>query len=461
MTTRLLAVLFLVATFSLPLAAQERLRLHGSNTVGERLAPELVSAWLRSTGYDDIRRVDVAFDEIELHARRGHETRIVEIHAHGSSTGFAGLAAGVADIAMASRPAAPADARPGLGRLDSLEQEIVLALDGLAIVVHPGNPLRTLSKAQLQAVFSGRITDWSALDNSGQGPGRRIALRARDEKSGTWESFRTLVLGNAALMPGAQRYESTAQLAASVAADPNAIGFVGLVGVQGVRALAISDGGLAVGPSTDEVAVEDYPLSRRLYLYLPPRPTALAREFVDFALANRGQAVVERVGFVSQNIRPYAGVTRGDTPDEYQSLVRGARRLSLNFRFGAGAAFLDSKAQRDLDRLAEFMRQPVQADQRLLLLGFSDAAEAVPVLAVALSNERVDYIANRLSERGIDPARALGLGGAAPVAASDSPLGKQRNRRVEVWLAGRREQMTGTGGVSGGIRPTNQSVRID
>lgn len=132
---------------------QERLRLHGSNTIGERLAPELASGWLRAEGFDDIRRVAVAFEEIELHARRGEQMRIVEIHAHGSSTGFKGLGSGATDIAMSSRPTTPADAGAQVGRLDSPGQEVVLALDGLAIIVHPGNPLRELSKAQVRAIF--------------------------------------------------------------------------------------------------------------------------------------------------------------------------------------------------------------------------------------------------------------------------------------------------------------------
>jgi len=468
MRTIFLFCLVLTTALS-PAVGQERLRIHGSNTVGEKLAPELASAWLQAEGFSDIRRVEVAFEEIELHARRGASTRVVEIHAHGSSTGFKDLASGSADVAMSSRPSTAADAVAAVGKLDSSEQEIVLALDGLAVIVHPRNSQRNLSKSQLQAVFAGRIQDWSELGRSERGrsergrselgrseqgqPRGRIVLHARDEKSGTWESFRTLVLGSEALSTSALRYESTAQLAAAVAADPAAIGFVGLAGVQGVRALGISDGGAAVTPSREEVAVEDYPLSRRLYFYLPASPHTLSRSFIEFCLARDGQALVEKVGFISQNIRAYAGVPRVDAPQDYQLLVKGAKRLSLNFRFGSGAAFLDNKAQRDLDRLAAFMQQPDQQDQSLMLLGFSDADEALPVLAVALSNERVDYVANRLAERGVDPARSRGMGGAAPVAANDSQLGKQRNRRVEVWLrqAGPRTASTVGASAAAGI----------
>jgi phosphate transport system substrate-binding protein len=100
------------------------------------------------------------------------------------------------------------------------------------------------------------------------------------------------------------------------------------------------------------------------------------------------------------------------------------------------------------------MRRPEQHNRPLLLLGFSAAGETLPYLATSLSNERVDYVANRLTERGIDPARSRGMGGTAPVASNDSLLGKQRNRRVEVWLgpAGQLAGPTGPSGSNAGVR---------
>lgn len=439
MSVRLLCLLLIVCSSSA--LAEERLRLHGSNTIGERLAPELARAWLRAEGFADILAVQRGAEEIELHGRQGERLRIVEIKAHGSSTGFAGLASGMADVGMASRPTREGDAPAAtLGRLADPRQEVVLALDGLAIIVHPDSPLRTLHKSQVKAIFSGAATDWSQFG----APAGRIALHARDENSGTWESFRALVLGGADLSPTAARYESTRQLAQAVAADPNAIGFVGLVGTEGVRALAIADGGAAIAPQREDVAVEDYPLSRRLYFYLPPQPDPLARAFVDFALGEAGQALVEQIGFVSQNIRAYASTPRSDAPTDYRQMVGGAQRLSLNFRFDQGSARLDSKAQRDLDRLVRFMGEPAQKGRPLLLMGFSDSDETLPYLALSLSNDRVDFVADRLAALGLHPARARGMGGTAPVAANDSALGRQRNRRVEAWLGAPGDRVAGS-----------------
>jgi phosphate transport system substrate-binding protein len=259
-------------------------------------------------------------------------------------------------------------------------------------------------------------------------------LHARDANSGTWETFRTLVLGSAELRSGARRHESTAELAQAVASDRGAIGFVGLAGIGETRALAISDGGAAMPPTRLGVAVEDYPLARRLYLYRPEPASALAQDFLDFALSPAGQVVVERSGFVPQQVRGYNAPPRQDVGDEYRALVDGADRLSLNFRFDTGSSLLDSKALRDLDRLGAFMRQPDHRGRSLILLGFADANEISPYQALALSNDRADFIASCLEERGIAVRRVRGLGGSAPVASNDSHAGRHRNRRVEVWL---------------------------
>jgi phosphate transport system substrate-binding protein len=414
------------------LAAAQVVRIHGSNTIGERLAPALAEAWLRAEGFETIERSVPATNEVTLRGVQGAQTLTIEIRAHGTSTGFASLRAGTADIAMASRQVSADEVTQAaaLGRLDSPEQEAVIALDGVAAIVHPDNPLRQLRIDQLRAVFSGAVRDWSAVG----GRVAPIALHARDERSGTWETFRTLVLADAALAASARRYESTQALAAAVAADPQAIGFVSLTGVGDARALAIADAPRAVPPEGFTVAVEDYPLSRRLFLYAPADAKPESAALVEFALSAEGQRVVEHAGFVAQDVRPYRVEVHRDAPHEYLALVRDAQRLSVNFRFGAGSRLLDGKMLRDVERLAAYMRDPANRRRDLMLLGFADASEASPYLAVTLSNDRVDLVAGLLEDRGVAASRSRGMGGAAPIASNDTSQGRMRNRRVEVWV---------------------------
>lgn len=417
---------------SVAVAQDQTLRVHGSNTLGERLAPALAEAWLAARGHARIERFAPAHDELLVRGSGPRGRLEVEIRAHGSSTGFADLLAGAADLAMSSRPVNGEEAARGrvLGALDSARQEAVLALDGVAVVVHPDNPLRQATLAQLRAIFSGTVRDWAQV---GRDPGP-IRLHARDARSGTYETFRSLVLGESGLHPAVRRYESTRELAQAVRADPDAIGFVGLAGIGEARALAVADAGEALLPTPFAVALEDYALSRRLYLYHAERAPPLAREFVAFALSPAGQKVVDASGFVAQQARALPSTLRRDTPHAYRALVRDAERLSLNFRFGTGSSLLDSKAQVDLERLAAFMRQPGQQGRELRLLGFADASEIAPYYALTLSNDRADLVAQQLGARGVAVRRVRGMGGAAPLAGNHSASGRQRNRRVEVWL---------------------------
>lgn len=414
-------------------AEHTRLRLHGSNTVGARLAPALATGYAQARGWAIAgERREGEATTIEL--SRGADTLRVEIEAHGTGTGYAALVEGRADLWMASRPATPGevDGARAIGRLDAPAQEHVIALDGLAVIVHPANPVAALDVADVARMFRGELRDWSQLG----GPRMPVSLHARDDRSGTFDTFRTLVLRGGALSSRAARYESSDRLAAAVLRERGAIGFVGLASVGRARAVGISDGGAhALLPGELAVATEDYALSRRLFLYNRADAPALVRDFVEFALGDAGQRTAERIGFVAQEIRALRVPPRDDADAEYAALTRGALRLSVNFRFSDGIGFLDTKALRDLDRLVQWVRSTGISGRELMLFGFADANEANPVQAIGLSTERADYVAAELARHGIGAGRIRGVGDAAPVADDATGTGRSRNRRVEVWLA--------------------------
>lgn len=424
-------------------AQATRLCLSGSNTVGGTLAPELVKAWANQQGWRVQSQAQPVLDETRLVLASPRGAITVDVLAHGTSTGYAALRDGDCDLWMASRPVRDEEVEGArlLGPLYEQGQEHVIALDGLAVIVHPSNPLTALTVDQVRDIFSGRIRDWSQVG----GARGAIVLHARDDRSGTYDTFRSLVMGSAAL-GAATRYESTDQLAAAVAADPRAIGFVGLAGVGRAKALALSERGTSpMAPTTLSVATEDYVLARRLFLYSAGQPRAEARALIDFALGPTGQGVVAKVGFVPQDIQ--ALDQPAPSQEDYRALVAGARRLSLNFRFGEGAAVLDNKAVEDIERVARFMQQPDQRGHELLLIGFADRSESTPYLALSLSNDRVDLVAAELRAQGLRVARQRGLGQIAPVASNDTAQGRVRNRRVEVWI-----RPTAAPGVAAGQR---------
>lgn len=428
----LCAIALLLSTTALQ--ASTTLSLHGSNTIGERLAPALLTAWLAEVGCSTPQRTEPALDVIRLAAQCEGEAVDIEVQAHGTSTGFAALKAGQADLWMASRPVAATELAqlPEAIALDRPEREQVIALDGLSVIVHPDLPLKSLDMGQLRAVFSGQVRNWNAVG----GPDLPISLHARDDQSGTWDSFRSMVLGAAAFAPAARRYESSTALVAAVAAESGAIGFVGLVALDGkARALAIADGGATpLPPSAALVAVEDYPLTRRLYLYARLDLSVFGLRFLDFVQSRAGQAVVARSGLVPMEIETVPLPPAAAADPAYSEVVAGAQRLGLNFRFSEQTATLDSRAERDLERLVEYMQQPERRGHRLRLAGFADSRE-MPYAALALSTDRADYIASRLNRAGIAVDKVRGLGQWLPVADNGNPAGRARNRRVEVWLA--------------------------
>jgi phosphate transport system substrate-binding protein len=410
------------------------LRLSGSNTIGEGLAPALAEEFLKEQGATDVKtRPGDREDEVFVRGiLPGDRTpKAIEIHAHGSALAFEDLATGRADIGMSSRKIKAEEVAQlaGLGDMTSPSCEHILGLDGIAVIVSRKNPVRTLAKDQIAQIFQGTIGNWLQVGGSDGA----IHLFARDDKSGTYDTFRTLVLGNASLAPSAKRLEDSRKLSDAVAQDPNGIGFIGLTYVQETQAVAVyENGAAALLPTPFTVATEDYALSRRLFLYTAAQPQSeLARRFVDFALSSMGQNIVAEVGFVGQNVSAAAAAASSTAvPADYRRLTTGYDRLSLDFRFREGSSQLDNKAVADLARVITFVTDLHYSGDNLVLLGFNDSKEATD----NLSKARADAVAQQFKERGVKASTVVGFGSQIAVASNDTPEGRQKNRRVEIWL---------------------------
>lgn len=413
------------------------LRIQGSNTIGANLGPALVAAMLAEHGLRDIHRVAAAPPNehtIMGTDAQGREVR-VDVAAHGSGTGFAALKAGQADVVASSRPIKDRELveLERLGDLKSQAAEHVIAIDGLAIILHPHNPLTALSTEQLAQVFSGQIKTWEALGGSGGG----IHLYARDDQSGTWETFKELVLTRGAhvLSPTAQRFESSEQLSDAVSQDPQAIGFIGLPYVRAAKAVAIVDGeSQPMLPLDSLIASEDYPLSRRLFFYLPPGASnPWAKALIAFTQSAKGQAVVAHNGFVAQSVVAGHVAAGPHMPADYRKLTQQAQRLSVNFRFEEGSASLDNKARQDMLRVVDYLRAHAKLDKQVTLVGFGDVKDD-PERAQLLSKLRAMAVRRELLKSGVILREIRGYGAQMPVAANTEDEGRLKNRRVEVWV---------------------------
>lgn len=423
--------LSLVALTVLSQASAHELEIHGSNTVGATLAPMLVTGYLQQMGDAEVRsRPTGEENEQVLSTTAQGQSLSVLVAAHGSSTGFRTLASGQAGIWASSRPVKGDEAEQVQAQADltGLQSEHVIAIDGLAILVHPSNPVSELSIDTLGQIFAGQIRNWSELG----GTDRPINLYARDDRSGTWDTFKSLVLGKSyRLDSSAQRYESNDQLSDDVSSDPGGIGFSGLASVRSSKLLAVSEGDApALRPNQLTVASEDYPLSRRLFMYtMGSRTPAIASELIEFALGSDGQALVAESGFISQNPIAVKPEFEASVPKTFRRLTENYLRLTVNFRFSEGRTQLDNKAHRDLRRIKHYLEQQGRSANDLLLIGFADT-QSHELRAQMISELRALSVRRALDDAGIPRVAYTGYGHYMPVGGT----GNQRNGRVEVWI---------------------------
>jgi phosphate transport system substrate-binding protein len=217
----------------------------------------------------------------------------------GSGDGMAALLHGMIDIGMASRPLSPKEL--GFAATKGIDlRQFELALDGVAIVVHRANPLRELDLDQLQAIWSGQLSQWHELGGSSGD----IQPLARAKGSGTEEVFAERVLKGHGKTVAARELPTNEAIVAEVAAQPNAIGYTGLGALRSasgrVQVLAIrtTPQSPPVVPTLDTVRAGSYPLTRALLLVSAGPPSGLGASFIAHCRGPAGQALVKRAGYV-------------------------------------------------------------------------------------------------------------------------------------------------------------------
>ncbi|MBU6950280.1 substrate-binding domain-containing protein [Hahella sp. HN01] len=409
--------------------------VHGSNTIGAALAPALIKRYLEERGAQNVTVKSAGKEnEAVVSGTVQGKSIAVRVAAHGSSTGYKALKSGEADVWASSRPVRDSEAKEHQKRADlkALDSEHVIAVDGLAILVHPRNPVKSLTTTQVAELFSGKINNWKQVG----GPDMAVTVYARDESSGTWDTFSSLVLGDAyKLVKTAKRYESNDQLSDDVSKDRGAIGFSGFASVRSSKALAIAEANSpAIAPDQLSLATEDYPLARRLFFYTSGRPDKAAIDgFIHFTHSAMGQDIVADSGFVSQNIVEVDPKLDNSVPESFRQLTRNYNRLTVNFRFAAGRSKLDNKAQRDLERLLEYLRESGRSSTDLMLIGFADKS-GDELRSQMVSELRANAVNRALKERGAEVKAVTGYGQYMSVGASGGEHGASRNGRVEVWV---------------------------
>ncbi len=250
------------------IARADKVVIKGSDTLGAKLVPMLAEQY-----------------------KAANPGTTFEIAAEGSTTGIAAIIEGTAQIGMSSRRAKPTEVASASAKGVKMQPTIV-AYDGIGVIVNASNPLSGLTRRQIEQIFTGDITDWSAV---GGKPGK-ISIYTRNTSSGTYADFKELAMNKRDYAKSSQKMAGNEQIAAEIAKNPNGIGYVGLAYLTdpGIKTLAI-DGAL---PTKESVHAKTYPYARPTFYYTNGTPVGSAAAFLAYTLSDEGQRIAEKIGFV-------------------------------------------------------------------------------------------------------------------------------------------------------------------
>ena len=209
----------------------------------------------------------------------------VDIQGGGSSAGITAAESGAADIGMSSR------------HLTEKEQSfwsVEIAKDGLAIIVHPDNPIEQLTLDQVRDIYAGTAVSWGSLG----GPEAKIHVITREEGSGTRSAFEELVMGKAMITPKAIVQDSNGAVRQLVSGDAHSVGFISLGLVdRSVKAIRLN----GVAASQENVAGGSYSLYRPFLFVTAGEPTGFVKDFIDYALSLEGRQLLAHEGLIPRS----------------------------------------------------------------------------------------------------------------------------------------------------------------
>ena len=253
-------------------------------------------------GSDTMVNLGQAWAEAFMHK---YPQAFVAVTGGGSGTGISALLSDTCDIAETSRKMKQKE-------LDEAQKkgiepiELTVALDGLAVVVNPKNPVNQLTIDELADIFTGKIKNWKEVG----GTNAPIVILSREVNSGTHVYFKEHVLhkgnekGPEEFDEGALLMPSSQAIADEITQNPDAIGYYGMGysnPTQKILAIAKDKNGPYLAPTIDDVKNGTYYISRPLLMYTNGQPTGLIKDFIDFVLSAEGQEIVKQIDFVPIN----------------------------------------------------------------------------------------------------------------------------------------------------------------
>lgn len=323
---------------------------------------------------------------------------------------------------------------------NGLLRGFLIALDSLVLIVHPENPIIMLSKDQVGALLTGTITNWREMHGN---PGK-IDIYAPRTLAGS-DLPQPSTERPQPISSDLTRFASQTDIVKQVAENVNAIGLIGSSYLKRAnevtKTLGISvAGAIPVVPNRETIAERRYPFSRPIYFYTSSKlKTSTLEKFINFTRSRSAREIIAQNGYIVPEVIPtdLSGIQLSN--EDYNVLTKGAIRLPVEIQFEHSSIELDPQAYSEINRVSTVLNKLGMADKKLMLFGFTDSS-GLSRNNLVLSEKRALVVDQALQARGIRAELAVGMGAQVPVARDNTIAGRNRNRRVELWLVGQGEE---------------------
>lgn len=218
-------------------------------------------------------------------------TVTISISGGGSGNGIKAIIDKTTDIANSSRFIQPKEVEMAVAN-GSYPVPFAVAYDCIIPVVHPSNPIKDITLAQLKDIYEGKVKNWKELG----GEDWPLVIVSRDTSSGTYEVWSEKVLKKARVTPAALLQASNGAVSQAVSKNKNAIGYLGVGYLSpGVKPLTVE----GVVGSAKTALDGSFPVSRALFMFTNGWPAGEVLNFVNYLIhPEKGQRYVKEAGFV-------------------------------------------------------------------------------------------------------------------------------------------------------------------
>lgn len=248
---------------------------------GDPAAPQTTAQTVSTDGSTSMEKVIGYLSEAYMSE---HSDTKITYNPTGSGAGIQAVSEGRCDIGLSSRDLKPDEAQ----KLDST----VAAIDGIAIIVNPENPVTDLTIDQIGELYTGKISNWSEVG----GADAPVVLIGREAASGTRDGFEAIT-GTEDKCQYTQELTSTGDVVQTVSSNPNAVGYASLASVKdSVKLLSVE----GVTPTTETIQNGEYKIQRDFVLVTPKdkQLSKAAQDFMDYAASSAADAMIEKAGAV-------------------------------------------------------------------------------------------------------------------------------------------------------------------